>query len=641
MCGLAGFVNYSENGRFGVHQLKEAAHILAHRGPDDEGFLFLNLDNILVPAYSPSFGLPECQQEAVPVENLENQSMKAGLMHRRLSIIDPLPEGHQPFPDSEKRVWITFNGEIYNYKSLRRDLQSEGFEFHTQSDTEVLLQAWKKWGPQCVNFLDGMWAFVILDLNQNLLFASTDRAGIKPIYYFNDKDGFCFASEIKAFRSFGIHFEENPTTISRFLAFGKSDESEETFFKSIFRLKGGQSITIQLDSGHYSVSRPHQWKVNSRFDFQPQQSEKDWIFQIQDLLVEMISLRLQSDVPLGICLSGGIDSSTIAGLVAFADRHKQNSPSRKAFMARLTGPEPDRDWPLAQLVAQKCAFQLHDIQPDKEDFIASLEDLMNGLDEPPPGPNAYSQYAVFRAVKENGITVSLDGQGADEIFAGYPAHEWMAQKEAWGKGKPFSSAPVSQWKAVENLLREKMSMKAEIALWKWKKPELAMFGPNLWRALPEKNPAPQTLNQFLNQEFSSSSLPFLLKAADRNSMRWSVESRMPFTDFAPLVQLLFSIPGSAKWQAGQSKYLLRKAAQPFVPQTVLSRKDKVGFAAPNRQWVGAIPWSIWEPLLAMPNEWMNTNQVKFWIQNQHKCDVLILWRVFAYLLWRKKILLAQ
>lgn len=635
MCGISGFVNFSSDFRFSASQLDRSSKILSHRGLDNEGFLFLSPDNEFIESHSDEFGQPDTRPNSRNINTLIDKNWPVGLMHRRLSIIDPTPEGHQPFSDELGLLWLDFNGEIYNYCSLRTELQSAGYQFNTQTDTEVLLNAYRHWGADCVHHLDGMWSFVVLDIKKQKLFASTDRTGIKPFYYFSDETGFCFASEIKAFAAFNVPFLENEQAVCRYLAYGLTDETSETFFQTIYRLEAGNNLEIDLQTHDIQVNRYHDWTINRAFDFQPATHEKNRVEAIQTHLVEMIGLRMQADVPLGVCLSGGIDSSTIAGLMAFADRRTQSTQTRKAFMTTLPAGSLGDELPYAKQVANECRFHLHTIQPSASQFLEQLEDLIYTLDEPPPGPNAYSQYAVFNKVHEEGITVTLDGQGADEIFAGYPRHFRSNLVEGALHGSFPSDSMAYLKTALQDAIRSRVSTQIENRLLLWKKPEFKMLLPAVFTKAGRKEKFHLSLNEELKTEFQSSSLPFLLKAADRNSMRWSVESRMPFADFQPLVQCLFSIPGSAKIQAGWPKYLLRKAAQPFVPQAILQRKDKVGFAAPNQDWIRSIPETMWEELLAIPQNLVDVGQVRFWIKNQEKMDVLILWRVFAWLLWKK------
>lgn len=638
MCGISGFVQFTNRPGPGPHHLLRSSEILAHRGPDDEGFLLISNDYVCVEAFSGSFGKPETRPDAVHLPGLAQTGWKAGAMHRRLSIIDPKPEGHQPFPNHEKSVWVVFNGEIYNYKKLRARLQKLGYLFDTETDTEVLLNAYLEWGQACVHQLDGMWAFTVFDTRTHRVFASTDPAGIKPLYYTLTKSAFFFTSEIKAFKAFDVGFSENEKAVARFLVYGQSDETSDTLFAGIQRLRGGFSIDVEMDTGAFSIKPYQSVFAGTAFDYHPLSKERERVDHIQSLLVEMIGLRLQADVPLGVCLSGGIDSSTVAGLVAFADRHLHSAEPRKAFMATLPIGSQHDESPFAREVAARLGFEFHTTCPTGQQFADAVSDLIYTLDEPPPGLNAFSQYAVFQKVAEQNITVTLDGQGADEVFAGYPRHQEVLLAESLAHGAPAWDSISHGKELMVNGIRSLLPVNLALPLLELQKPEFEMLLPETIRLAGAKGNFYLSLNECLATEFSSTSLPFLLKAADRNSMRWSIESRMPFADFQPLVDYLFQIPGSAKIQAGYTKYLLRKAAQPFVSQSILKRKDKVGFAAPNAAWIAALPTEMWHTLLAIPQPWIDKALAGKWIVSNKNMDLLLLWRIFSYLLWRKTFL---
>ncbi len=618
MCGIAGFVQFEPVWNFS--QLSQTAETLKHRGPDGFGFCSIGAD----------------EQKVLFSERLTDsgQYALAGFMHRRLSIIDPLPEGRQPMITADGKVALIFNGELYNYKKIRSELADMGIFTQTQTDSEVLLLAYRKWGKAVLNKMDGMWSFAILDLEKQVFFASADPAGIKPFYFSMQGQNLCFASEIKALFDFGLPKKINRRAAARFLVYGLSDESEDTFFGDIFRLRGGHFIEMGLQDGKCRIETYHQFCYTKAFDFQSERKEAERVEAIREMMVEMIGLRLQSDVPLGICLSGGIDSSAIAGLVAFADKASKNAEQRKAFMATLFPGDARNEEAFARMVAGRNHFSFHTVCPDSADFQENMADMIRTLDEPPPGLNAYSQYAVFRLVASQGVKVSLDGQGADEIFGGYPRHleTWFWEHMAHGIFPP----------AFSHVLKPALFQKLKSlpgAHWHRKlmlqfKPENQIFT-NEILTLAGLPPAPEdTLNGQLYRDFTRLTLPFLLKAADRNSMRWSVESRMPFADFMPLAGMLFSIPGSAKIASGFSKQLLRRAAAPFLPEPVALRRDKIGFAAPNREWLSGL---LEQNSFAFRDEFIHNKKfvqhASAWQKKPDSVDFQVLWRAIAFQKW--------
>jgi asparagine synthase (glutamine-hydrolysing) len=637
MCGIAGFFSLKEQEC--LNFLQERSTLLRHRGPDDEGYLLLDEDLKPIPVYGNETREPESIPGGQHLDALRGRRFRAGFLHRRLAILDTGPAGHQPFSDEDGKVWITYNGEIYNFKSLRAELEKTGIRFRTQGDTEVLLHAWKFWGPDCLHKLEGMWSFALIDLRQNLFFAATDHAGIKPFYYLKHGPSFFFASEIKAVPGFDLHDEPDAHELARFLAFGQSDETEKTLFKGVRRLAAGHSISFRLDrESEISPQCWNRWQVNADFESISEQNHAKEAEGIRRLLLDSLALRLQSEVPLGMCLSGGIDSSAVAGMVASLSRNKQLQFPSTAFMATLPEGTPGDESLFARRMADKAGLEFCSVSPAAADFLKDLPDLMYSLESPPPGMNAYSQYAVFRLVSEKGVKVTLDGQGADEVFAGYPAHMEAGLWEALQNGR-FGNMPVGNFKRMlSSKIRDLFPVSMNWSLTQRLKPEYAIFRREILEMAGPKNPRPMDgLNARLEWDFTSGILPFLLKAADRNSMRWSVESRMPFADTAGLVRQLFSIPGNVKITGGRSKSLLRAAAEPYVPAEILNRRDKVGFAAPNQIWLKELIQSDFAKSLPVCDDYLDVKELTRWsakfLQQPDAVDSSLLWRAYAFRIW--------
>ena len=634
MCGIAGFVSSRQSPGTGF--LGQASELLRHRGPDDEGYLLLDQDLNPQVAFGPDTASPELLSAALPLEGLAHGSFSAGLMHRRLAIIAPDPGGHQPMGVPGRKIWLSFNGEIYNFLSLREELRGLGYSFQTRTDTEVLLNAWLCWGPECLPRLDGMWAFALLDAENHRFFAATDSAGVKPFYYRSEGEQFFFASEIKAL----LHqpFSQNREQIARYLIWGQSDEGAQTLFSQIQRLEGGQYLELSLkEPGKPQLKRWFRPEVNTEYRLFREEEFRQEAAGIRDMLKETVTGRLQADVPLGLCLSGGIDSSAIAGLVStLAPEGSQLQLPGTAFMAVLPeGQKPDES-AFARKAAEAAGLELFTTCPDPDDFLRSVKDIIYTLDSPPPGMNAFSQYAVFRLVSEKGIKVTLDGQGADELFGGYPAHLEAALLENLLHGRTDGFRPELFGRMLANQFREFLPGQAALPLLLKKKPELGIFRPEVFALAGEKQAHTTGLNQRLFYDYSSGILPFLLKAADRSSMRWSVESRMPFADSGILARHLFSLPGSIKIRGGESKSLLREAMHNLVPAAILQRRDKVGYAAPNRTWLtGLLKPEFTETLPSCP-EWIDEEAFNRHAQRFLKnsgTDPLVLWRALAFRIW--------
>jgi asparagine synthase (glutamine-hydrolysing) len=638
MCGIAGFLSIDHGMR--PEFLRRASSILRHRGPDDEGYLLLDSHFQVHQASGPDSARTSAFYP--DISEYTNSFFQAGLLHRRLSIIAPDASGHQPMADASGQIWISYNGEIYNYKALRRELASLGCSFRTETDTEVLLQAWIQWGPDCLNKLDGMWAFAVLDLRTKQFFAATDPAGIKPFYYRNSPGKFAFASEIKALLQEG--FSLNQREVARYLVWGQSDESSETLLNEVHRLQGGHSLQHSLMREESPrISRWHSLDVSQKTGFYTENEFHKEADEIRDLLREVVSLRLQADVPLGLCLSGGIDSSSIAGLVASLSGTQNLRFPAKSFMAVLPpGQQPDES-AYAEMMAKTAGLEFHRICPGPEDFVQAAWDMIYSLDGPPPGMNAFSQYSVFRMVSEHGIKVTLDGQGADELFGGYPLHLEAALMENLSSGSADGFQPGLFKRMLGNQLRNFLPSELSIALLLQKKKGMKLLPKEVLELAGHKTLHRENgLNNCLLNDYQSGILPFLLKAADRNSMRWSVESRMPFADSAVLTSRLFALPGNMKIRHGESKSLLRAAMQQIVPPVILQRRDKVGFAAPNHEWLGALLRS--EAIRDLPDcpEWADTKLFRkhadAFLMNNNNNDIGLLWRVIAFRIWMNSII---
>lgn len=634
MCGIAGFVSPQQNVSSGF--LIRASSLLRHRGPDDEGFLLLDKQLQVLSAFGEDTVPKESPEKRVAVDDLTHQQFLAGMMHRRLAIIAPDCSGHQPMASINQKVWISFNGEIYNYRELREELKSRGFSFRTRTDTEVLLNAWQCWGPDCLGRLDGMWAFALLDLESQTLFAASDAAGVKPFYYRSNSGNFFFASEIKALLH--LSFSHNQEQIARYLIWGQSDEGAETHFSGIQRLEAGCFLRVSLrEEGMARIQRWYQPEINPETGSFSKQDFRREAMEIRELLRETVSSRLQADVPLGICLSGGIDSSSVAALLSASDSERQQK-ARSAFMSVLPPGEKPDESAFAARAAEAAGLTLITTCGNAEAFVQSLNDIIYTMDSPPPGLNAFSQYAVFRLVSDHGIKVSLDGQGADELFGGYPAHQEAALLENLGCGRAEGCGPEVFTRMLMNEVRDFLPAATAQTLLLQRKPEMGIFRPEVFElAGPKKLRRTKSLNERLLYDYSSGILPFLLKAADRSSMRWSVESRMPFADSARLGKHLFSLPGNMKIRKGQSKALLREAMRSLVPEEILQRRDKVGFAAPNRVWLEALLKSEFAEGLPACPDWINAkmfdHHARAFLQNPTQTDASVLWRALAIRIW--------
>jgi asparagine synthase (glutamine-hydrolysing) len=604
MCGITGIVYHEPSTRI-AKSLKLMNDAIAHRGPDDEGFAFFSDSEATTaggkctPENLWKSGIP--YQPAEHIDNI-SRSFKTGLGHRRLSIIDLSETGHQPMCIENGNVWITYNGEIYNYIELREELKNLGHSFNTASDTEVILHAYLQWGKECVSRFNGMWAFVIYDKNKQLLFGSRDRLGVKPFYYYHDKEFFAFASEQKALLKLpSINTGINPAAVYDYFILDQIEYEEEGMFKNIIELLPSHCFIYNISGKSLSKWQYYQLPFNPRFEIYNEQTSENKAKELKEYLYNSISLRLRSDVPVGACLSGGLDSSTITGIMTEVLGNRKPDVFTASFHDKKID---ESHW--AETVAKHTGANWHQVFPESNELMADLEKLTYCQDIPIWSSSTYAQYRVMQLVKEKNIKVILDGQGGDELFAGYAPHQIAFWCELLKQGKfgllaaelkNHSPLPVSliyflkqylKWYGINRL---NANNKSKI-LFRF----FAEFG-YLNKDFTEQHknrlenkdfPSKTTLNGRLHYEMSNRLLKSYLKCEDRCSMFHSVESRTPFADDHHLIEFSMNIPSVYKIRNGEQKHILRKAIKGILPETVIARKDKMGYLTPNNQWVNDI-----------------------------------------------------
>lgn len=606
MCGISGIVSLKGN----LPGLTEAAQrmnsVLRHRGPDGEGFLLVKANGEATAAFS-----NDTPQEIRASHLLHTphthiaetgDDYRAVLSHRRLAIIDLSPAGHQPICSDDQSVWITYNGEVYNYPELRHELENAGFHFKTHTDSEVLLAAYRHWGTDCLHHFNGMWAFVIWDKKKNLLFGSRDRFGVKPFYYFNDQKVFAFASEQKALlKNPFVRTSLNPVAVADYFVAGEIEYREESFFKNIIELFPGCAFELQLSNGNF---RQWEWYRLPLEEEPAQFSDQlyhEYVSETRELFLESVRLRLRSDVPVGSCLSGGVDSSAIAGAIGHLVAQKEQvniGDHLKLFTAVFDDPSIDeRKW--AKEMVTRTGAEWLTVSPQPGELMEDLEQLIYCQDVPIWSTSTYAQYRVMQLVKENNIRVVLDGQGGDELFAGYlpyyvPFWRELSRKGEHARMKAEMAAfgPDAKSYRRREYLKQytvpSLPVKAQLFIEKNYFPDLAYLDRGLLKTYAENYPGytpVHSLNDALRKEFVNTRLKGYLKCEDRCSMWHSVESRTPFSEDHRLIEAVFRMPGVMKIRNGVSKYILREAAAPFIPDSIRTRRDKLGYATPNNQWI--------------------------------------------------------
>lgn len=571
MCGIAGLVWKDKQRPACISEIKLMTDIISYRGPDDEGHFI---------------------------------SGPVALGHRRLAIIDLSNAGHQPMISTDGRYIIVFNGEIYNYKELARELIKEGSFLKSDSDTEVLLEAYRVWGAECVNRFNGMWAFSIFDVKEQRLFLSRDRFGIKPLYYINTSAAFAFASEIKGILAgFPEERKVNEPFVYYFLPSGALDDGSETFFKSVFSLPPAHSALYSVDSGQFSV-----WKY---WDVDQNSFYEKWVAGcnpeevLWDLLNSSIDLHLRADVTVGSCLSGGIDSSTIVGLAS----RRVTTP-----IYTFSGLYSDADCDESNYVESinKCMNTTAvPVYPEpKGNLIDDLAHITWHQDEPSAGPGLYTQYHVMKQAHKK-VKVLLDGQGGDELFAGYlpyfsthiedildggkvsdrlRALKLIAQIYwHWGtKGFSGNMAERVLGKSGMKIFQKLSNLKRNHSFDDSEPPFFhsgfteRVVGQEIQRNYPQKMCG--KLNNILYLHLVQQSIPALLHYEDRNSMAFSIEARVPLLDYR-IVEFAMGLPSEYKIKGSWTKWILREAGSRVIPHKVAWRRSKMGYPTPFARWI--------------------------------------------------------
>lgn len=606
MCGIAGLINFKSV--LGPELIGTMTRALRHRGPDDEGYIAADVQQEPVKVTA-LWGTDSSIKSTLPLEKFAGRS-RLYLGHRRLAILDLSPAGHQPM--ERDGLWIVFNGEIYNFVELREELKAAGHEFSTRTDTEVILAAYHQWGEECVTRFNGDWAFCILDTRRRSLFLSRDRYGVKPLYFARSVDHFAFASEIKALLSLPFLAR----SLNRALAFDHCylhcrDHTEQTLFAGISQLMPGHNITIDLRSGKTQKRRYYTLSYCSELGKYDHRTASEHAANVLELLTDSVKLRLRADVPVGTCLSGGIDSSAIAAITGRLLGQDIGRRVQNTFTAAFPG-EPFDESRFAQLVVDRTGVRGHWIYPSREGYSRELPAILHHQDEPFGGTSIYAQWEVMHEASKH-VKVVLDGQGGDEVFGGYRDYHtsFLANLLLEGRLGTFTTETLSTITKATGL-REAFEGVKSLPFFilpdAWKRRIYRLRYQTDLKSTKQfirgddhcglehidKKFRPH-LSELLYHYLTAYSLPHLLKYEDRNSMAHSIEARVPFTDYR-LVDYMFSIPAVYKIRHGWTKWLLRLAVKDLLPAQIVWRRDKLGFAAP--------PWAsrrdIWDA-------WMRDN----------------------------------
>lgn len=544
MCGINGIYNYNKNSTSNFHLIHKMNNLIAHRGPDDSGIF---------------------------------QDNNCTLGHRRLSIIDLSKEGHQPFHSDDSRFVIVYNGEIYNYLELRNELEIKGIKFKTKTDTEVLLKAFIEWGIESLHKLNGMFAFAIYDNQSNDLYLIRDRFGVKPIYYFEKDDKFFFSSELlPLLKTYEKSFTPNDQIIYDYIVYNRTNHTNETFFKNIYKLPHGHYLIINKNGK--SISKWYDLKKNIKSTINDDT-------ELLNCLTSSINLRLRSDVPIGTSLSGGIDSSSIVSIMVKELNQKNVNTFSSVYKTNHKANEKKEIDSL-----QSSDLKMEFIYPDGEEFFKNIDKFVSIMNEPVPSTSVYASYSVYEKAK-NYVTVMLDGQGADESLAGYGYFRGYYYKDLLKK--------LDFYKLFKELFFELFALKSLEGI---KSLIFFIIPPKLKEILVRKvsylgkklltiNSSQGITNSLWNAKSLEDAkiahfeykLEHLLTWGDKTSMANSIEVRYPFLDYR-FVERAIGIPGEKLFNKGFNKVILRNAMKGLVPNKILNKRIKIGFETPEDEW---------------------------------------------------------
>ncbi len=556
MCGIAGILSTEADEGLAA-KIEAMTNAQRHRGPDGEGVWFGRVGDFTL-----------------------------GLGHVRLAILDLSAAGQQPMAMPDGSGVLVFNGEIYNYLELRAELEAEGVVFRTGTDTEVLMWALRRWGDAALPRLNGMWAFAWLDFTARRLTLSRDRFGIKPLYYFRDGRNLCFGSEIKAvLAATRRRFPINAIAAGRFLEQSLLDAQEQTFFDGIDALAPG-SIAF------FDLSAASDGKPRVRAYWRPPRPERldgdeaDLIKAVRDSFFDAVRVRLRSDVPVGVLLSGGVDSSSIAGAM-----RELLGPGANLRLLAATNDNPTYDErPFMEIMARHLASPVNFVKLERspQEWFRLLGEVIHANDEPVGGFSTVAHFLLMEEAKRLGVTVILSGQGADELLCGYRKFLGFRIQELLAGGKPLKAARlVSGFLRNRTVLNQFDIGEARRYMGGWRMPRtIDIRGPRLIGEdfMLDNGLGGRTLVERQLEDVARLSVPALVHYEDRCSMAWAREIRLPFLDYR-MVNLLLPLDPNLKLRDGWTKWVFRKAMEPFLPSAIAWRKDKQSFVSPQSEWL--------------------------------------------------------
>jgi len=621
MCGINGILyfnsfNSDKQVDFFESNISKMNTEIAHRGPDGEG-MFIN--------YPVCFG------------------------HRRLSIIDLSENGAQPMFNEDSSVVIIFNGEIYNYKELIPGLKSKGHIFKTKSDTEVIIKSYEEYGTDCVSKFNGMWAFAIYDFKKNLFFASRDRFGVKPFYYYKDRDCFIFSSEIKAILKIKNITEGNHGKIFDYLAYGYKTNNGDTFFKDIYELKPSHNVLIHDEN----IQFKKYWDFS---DDKLSRNSNNYLNDIDSLIIDSVKLRFRSDVPVSILLSGGLDSSIIAKITDdLITNNEISSPSVTAYSAVFPFFLFDESETIKEFLKSCNHINSVFLTPGADNLIASIDKFVYGMGEPVFSPTSFAHYTLMQKISENGVKVVLNGQGADEAWCGYGRYimgyylldilfsnpsDFLNQFRMISDKMKYSYKMILLQTIKSIISRKNISYfrsKYQEKIYDCLSKDLTENNSSYFKNSDYKKLSSGNLEGYLKFNLQYQGFNQILHYEDHSAMQSSVEIRSPFVDYR-VIEYAFSLPTKFKFDNGITKKILREVFKDRLPDSIISNNQKIGFNTPFDDWL--MQDNINTYLNSLINSesfnskkiW-DSGKIRYYFKNKDKFKGFPFWRIINLELW--------
>lgn len=629
MCGIAGLISKEKN--INIQHLKLLNDGIAHRGPDDEGYYIKIAENNFLSLKGPD--TPK-SLDVTEFNSYQNINIHYGFAHRRFSIIDTSISGHQPMIDKESNIAISFNGEIYNYLEIRKELEASGeINFTSGSDTEVVLRAYKKWGVSCFKKFNGFWAIAIFD-NEKLIL-SRDRVGKKPLYYTNDAGFFIFCSEIKPIielrKKMNLHNSINEKASFDYIALDRRNTNFDSLFNEIKQVQ--PSTFCVIDTNNFTeINETNFWKLRNMHATEcdlDSYSEK-----FKEVLDSAVNLRLRSDVPLEANLSGGLDS---AAIVALASKNlSSNNLKLKTHTFRYVGDNSLDESVAAREIAKFCEADFSIIDIEEKDIWSDIDNLVIKSDEPVHSMAALVQSYAWERIAKDGYKVILHGSANDELMLGY---EYLKKIEILNRFKSGDFETLSR-----DLINEPINL---LKLTKWLINETTsnqtfsnyfstnMNEANIGRADSFEDQLKQINKKTkdrIYEDLTNLRIPYWCNLMDKNMMNVPIEVRMPFLDFK-FLEFIFSVPTKYLLRDGYTKYLLRYSLRDLLPNNILWNRKKIGFSNPKGSWRKRGEKQCLSELEdSNLSKFLNIEALK---KNIHTIDESLLWRITNFCIWHR------